>query len=451
MAGGSNEKTGGRDWIYTGEISGRFQKIHRATGVVLYTILFFTPWVNVGGHPAVSVDLAARRLFLLGQVFTPRDSIFLVLLLLGAAFTLFFLTSLFGRLWCGYTCPQTVFLEELIRPIERFWEGSRGQRMKADQQPTRFPVLAKKAGKQISFLLVSFVLAMALTSFFVAPLDLWTGNASLGMYGVMASVALLLFFDFTWFREQMCNYICPYARFQGALTDDYSIGIEYDAIRGEPRKKGRRKAGDAHAGSCVDCGKCASVCPQGVDIRNGFQMECINCARCIDACSGVMAKFEQPSLIRYTTIAEQQGRKQKWLRPRTVAYAALLSGLGTMFLVLSNGRHRIEATVNRAPGTLYQLDADGWVRNTFLLQVANNDLEQTLSVTVRLDGLPGAELVVPPIQVAPAGQVNVPLVVRVPASSTLDRTTPLQITVSGDEDERVVATTFKSGTAPLEG
>jgi cytochrome c oxidase accessory protein FixG len=451
---GSNPQTGQREWIYAAKVKGRFQRYHRLLSLVLYTVLFVTPWVKIGGHPALQLDLAARRMFFFGAVYTPRDSIFLVLHLLGAAFTLFFLTSLFGRLWCGFACPQTVFLEELIRPIERFWEGSRGKRMAADRKPLTGAVLARKVAKHASFALVAFLLAMALTSYITGPVPLWTGQATAGAYLGMAAVAGALFFDFAWFREQFCNYLCPYARFQGALTDEHSFVIEYDAVRGEPRMKGkaaRQKA--AKVGACIDCNKCVTVCPQGVDIRKGYQLECINCARCVDACTSVMDKLGHESLVRYTTQAERQGGKQKWLRPRTVAYMALLSTIATALLVLSNGRVGIEATVNRLPGSLYQVDADGWTRNTFMLNVSNNNVSDPLTVQVSLDGLPDAELVVPPITVDPAGAINVPLVVRVPPTAELDRTMGFDVQVTGDSGEqRVVHATFKSGTTvPLEG
>ena len=451
---GSNPQTGRRAWIYPAAIKGRFQRYHRAVAAVLYTILFVTPWIQVGGHPAVQLDVAARRMFLLGSVYTPRDSIFLVLHLLGAAFTLFFITSLFGRMWCGYACPQTVFLEELIRPIERFWEGSRGKRMMADRKPLTGEVLARKVAKHASFAVVAVVLSMAMMSFFTGPVPLWTGQASAGAYMVTAAVAGALLFDFSWFREQFCNYLCPYARFQGALTDEHSFVIEYDVARGEPRMKGKEsQRAAAAAGGCIDCNKCVTVCPQGIDIRNGYQLECINCARCVDACTGVMNRRGMDSLVKYTTVTQREGGQQKWLRPRTVAYMALLSTIATVLIVLSNGRQAVEATVNRLPGSLYQVDDDGWTRNTFMLSLTNNDVDAPMAVTVTVDGLPDAQLVVPPIQVAPAGTANLPLVVRTPPGAELDRTTPIDVRIHTDGGlQMTVPTTFKSGTdVPLEG
>lgn len=456
MAGGTDPTTGKRQWVYAAKVKGKFQRIHRISGVLLNLLLFLTPWIPIGGHPAVQLDLAQRRLFLLGSVFTPRDTIFLVLMLLGAAFTLFFVTALFGRLWCGYACPQTVFLEEFIRPIETFWEGDRGKRMAGDKKPWTARKVLRKLGKHTSFAVVAAVIAMTFVSYFSGPVPLWTGAASVGAYSMVAAVGAALFVDFAWFREQFCNYLCPYARFQGALTDDHSVVIEYDAPRGEPRMKGKsRKVAlqlNNDVGACIDCNKCVAVCPQGIDIRDGFQLECINCARCVDACTIVMDKKGQDSLVRYTTIADSTGEGSRWLRPRTVGYTALLTGLATAFLFLAANRHSLEATVNRAPGTLFQVDDDGWTRNTYLLNISNNAADNADTVAVSLDGIDGAELIVPPIQVDSAHAVNVPLVVRVPPGASVSRTTPVRITVRTEADEVTVDTTFKSGEAlKLEG
>ncbi len=456
MAGGTDPKTGKREWVYAASVKGRFQRLHRASGIILNTLLFVTPWIPIGGHPAVQLDLTSRRMFLLGATFTPRDTIFLVLMLLGAAFTLFFATALFGRLWCGYACPQTVFLEEFIRPIERFWEGDRGKRMALDKKGWTVAKVARKVGKMASYAAVAGIIGMAIVSYFAGPVPLWTGTASAGAYIGVLAFAVPLFIDFAWFREQFCNYLCPYARFQGALTDDHSVVIEYDTPRGEPRLGGKKRklalAIGEDTGSCIDCNKCVAVCPQGIDIRDGFQLECINCARCVDACTIVMEKKGEESLVRYTTIAETTGKGQRWLRPRTVGYTALLTGLATAFLFLAANRHGIEATVNRAPGTLFQVDEDGWTRNTFLLNISNNQSDTATNVAVTLDGIDGAELIVPPITVTAANSVNVPLVVRVPPGMDAARTTPIQIKVRTELDTVIVDTTFKSGhSLTLEG
>lgn len=432
--------TGSRQWVYPRSIQGRFQRIHRITGIVFALFLIVAPWIPINGNPAVRVDLPARRLYLLGTVYTAADGFLLVLLALLAAFSLFFFTALFGRMWCGYVCPQTVFLEEWVRPIEKFFEGDRGMRMRRDAGPWTFDKVWRKAGKLTAFALVAVFFAMSLQAWFAGPVALWTGQAGPVDYVFVGIVATGLFLDWAWFREQLCIYVCPYARFQSALTDDESLIIGYNVGRGEPRAKGRAAA---KAGNCIDCAKCVQVCPMGIDIRDGFQLECINCARCVDACEDVMGALGHPSLVRYTTIASDEGRKTRLFRPRTLVYAGLLSTLTAAIVLLSTLRADLEVTVNRAPGTLYQVDADGLVRNTFLLQVDNNDPVDAHSYTVQVTGIDGAEVIVPPLTIEAMKGSTVPLVVRAPAQE-LPPSTPLQVIVSSETDEVRLNTTFRA-------
>lgn len=433
-----------RAWVYTGSVKGRFQRLHRISGVVLQAILFVTPWITVGEHPAFLLDLAGRRLFALGAIFTPRDTLFLVLIGLFAAFSLFLFTSLAGRLWCGFACPQTVFLEEWIRPIESAIEGERGKRISRDKGPWVWDKTWRKALKWTIFALVAVVVAMTLMSWFSPARALWTGEASLVTYALTGILSAVLFADFAWFREQFCNYLCPYARFQGALTDDESQVLAYNVTLGEP---GRGTKAAASTGACINCNKCVAVCPQGIDIREGYQLECIACARCVDACEGVMAKLEHEPLIRYTTVTTDLGQKPRLLRPRTVAYGAILSLVATVFLVKMNGRHDLEVAVNRAPGTLFTVDADGWVRNTYLLEVHNNHgISGQTPLTVSVMGIAGAEIIVPPLVLDSNETLRVPLVVRVPPDAELSRTSPLEVHVTASFDAVVVQTTFKNHT-----
>ena len=249
--------------------------------------------------------------------------------------------------------------------------------------------------------------------------------------------------DFTWFREQFCNYLCPYARFQSALTDAETLLIAYDPARGEPRAAGPEAAAD---GRCIECKKCVVVCPQGIDIRDGFQLECIQCARCIDACTEVMDNLGHETLIEYSSLAESEGQKVRRWRPRTVVYAAMLVGILVAGTALAVIRIPFEATVNRTPGTLFTIDPDGAVRNTFLLQVTNNDTaEEPMVFQVVVEGLPGAEVLTDVFELSSTQTRTLPLVVRVPASSGIGRTTPIQVRVSSRAGEVILATTFKSG------
>ncbi len=388
-----------RQWVYTAGVKGRFQKIHRWTGLFLQAILFVTPWISIEGRPAVRIDLPARRIFALGSVYTASDAIFLVLALLVAVFGLFLVTALWGRLWCGYACPQTVFLEEWIRPIEKLVEGERGVRMQRAKAPWAWPNLWRRVVKLTAFAGVAVLVGMTTVSWFAGARELWTGAAGVGAYGTVAFLAAVMFADFAWFREQFCNYLCPYARFQGALSDEGSLAVHYSVDRGEPRKGG---------GDCIDCKKCVAVCPQGIDIRQGFQLECIACGRCIDACDGVMGKLGKPNLITYQPL-----EKKPLLRPRTVAYGALLLGLTTALVFNVATHDGLDASVARAPGTLFTVDADGWTRNVYLLKVVNTSLRPGDAV-VKAEGLPvDAEVTIPPVRLDPAATTTVPVVVRV--------------------------------------
>jgi cytochrome c oxidase accessory protein FixG len=436
--------SGTREWVYPQSVQGRFTRIRRWTFLGLHLILFATPWIYVEGHPALRIDIPGRRVFLLGEIFTASDTIFLLLLLLFLAFSLFFFTAILGRIWCGYACPQTVFLETWIRPIELWIEGDRSQRKRRDTRGLSLDLAWRKAAKWSLFLSVSFLLGMAFVSLFSGARELWTGRAGPVAYSLVAATTLIWFWDFTWFREQFCNFLCPYARFQSALTDDETLLIAYDLRRGEPREPGRAAAAD---GRCIECGKCVAVCPQGIDIRDGFQLECIQCARCIDACAGVMERLGHPTLVRYTSVSQEEGRRARRFQPRTLVYAALLAALFIAGGALGAGRVPFEATVNRAPGSLFTVDADGFVRNTYLLKITNNAPGGPIQFHVSVVGLPDAEVIsqAEGVEVGSTVTRTIPLIIRVQGDAGLARTTPIQVHIRSPGAEVIVSTTFKTG------
>lgn len=433
--------SGVRKWVYPQSIKGTWQKVHRWSALAFHLFLIVTPWIYINGHPAVRIDLPDRRVYLLGQIFTATDGLFIALMGMTAAFLLFMVTALFGRVWCGYICPQTVLLEEWVRPIEKFFEGDRAKRKKRDAGPWNFDKIWRKAAKWTAFMAVAFFLSMSFGQWFAGSYEIWTFQAGPVDYGLVGIFTLVWFADFAWFREQLCNYVCPYARFQGALTDKHSLTISYDAQRGEPRKKGKARAQE---GGCIDCNKCVVVCPQGIDIRDGFQLECISCARCIDACDTVMTKFGHKSLVRYSTEAADKGQAAfRLFRPRTIVYGGLLATLIGAMVILLVTHGTIEAQLNRAPGTHFTIDPDDMVRNTFMLRVANNDAQaQDVDYAVSIDGLDGAELIVPDLQLDSRESRTVPVIVRLPADKS-SRTLPFTLTVSNGDEARTLNATFK--------
>ena len=432
-----------REWVYPQSISGRFTTIRRWTFLGLHVLLLVTPWITINGNPALRVDLPARTVYLFGSIFTSSDTIFLLLLLWFAAFALFFFTAVFGRIWCGYACPQTVFLESWIRPVEVWIEGDRLTRRRRDLAGWSFDRAWRKLAKWSVFLAVALFLSMGGMSIFAGARELWTGQAGPVEYSLVAIFTGFWFIDFTWFREQFCSYVCPYARFQSVLADEETLIITYNTERGEPRKAGKQAAKD---GRCIECTKCVVVCPQGIDIRDGYQLECIQCARCVDACTSVMNKLGHPTLVAYGSIAESEGRKVRRWRPRTITYAAILVGIMGASGVLLARRIPFEATVNRAPGSLYTLDADGYTRNTFLLKITNKSpAVEPVEYEISVAGLDDAEVLMNVVELGSTETRTIPLIVRVPTSAELARTTPFEVRVAAEDGTVVLSPTFKSG------
>lgn len=437
--------SGSREWVYAQSVQGRFQRLHRLSGFALLAFLVVIPWLSWGDQPLFRMDVPARKVYAFGAIFTTADGFILALTGFFAAFSLFFFTSLFGRLWCGYACPQTVFLEEFIRPIEALIEGDRGVRMARDKKGWTFDKAWRFVAKQLAFLAVAVFVSGSFMGWFVDVRDVWTASASTTTYAITAFFAGIWYFDFAWFREQMCNLVCPYARFQGALCDDESLVVTYDVAHAEPR--GGKDAKEE--GRCIDCKKCVTVCPQGIDIRDGFQLECVTCGRCIDACEGVMGKLGKPSLVVYSTVAEQEGRQARWIRPRTVVYMGLLTAIAAGILGLITLHSPIEAHVARAPGSLYTLDNDGFVRNTYIVDIVNRDGDADADTfTITVTGLEGAEVLAAPLKLAAAESRTVPVVVRVPANQSVSRTVPLLFHVHVGEYEVTRNATFKTPGAP---
>jgi cytochrome c oxidase accessory protein FixG len=481
---------GTRRWVYDQHIWGRFQRLRVWTFLGLHLILFGLPWLKVAGNPALLFDLPHRQLYAFGAIFTPKDTLLLMLLAMFLAFSLFFFTALFGRLWCGYACPQTVLLDSWVRPVERWLEGEFTTRRRRDAGPWSRDKLWRKLTKWGVFALAAFAVAMSFMGFFVPATLLWTGGASGTAYWLVAIFTAVWFLDFTWFREQFCNYLCPYARFQSVMVDDRTLTISYDMARGEPRGGKQARV----EGRCIECDKCVNVCPQGIDIRDGFQLECIGCARCIDACHDVMGRFGHESLVRYGSLAQlsyaatgagasadgrgpvavptlgdaaeaaatgrtppgpplspPSMRRRTRVRPRVVVYSLLLLGLLAAMAGIVSTRVPFDAGIARAPGSLFTVDDDGYVRNTFLVRIANNAAGatgETLAFRFSVEGLPaGAEVMAQELSLRSTESRIVPLVVRMPTAAAGARTLRMKLHVVAPTGERVLDMTFKSGGA----
>jgi cytochrome c oxidase accessory protein FixG len=363
--------------VYPREVQGRFARLRTLSVWVLLGVFYLLPWLQWDGRQAVLFDLPARKFFILGLVFWPQDFIFLTWLLIIAALALFFFTAIGGRLWCGYACPQTVWTETFLW-MERFAEGDRAARVKLDKAPWSPTKLARKSLKQLLWVTFALWTGFTFVGFFT-PIRTLSGEAMTWALGPWEAF-WILFYGFAtygnagYLREQVCKYMCPYARFQGAMFDLDTLVITYDERRGEPR--GSRKRGtDARSqglGDCIDCTMCVQVCPTGIDIRKGLQIECIACAACIDVCDDVMDKMGSPrGLIRYTTQHAVEHKPTRVLRPRTLIYGVILGLLTVGFGVALALRSPASLDVIRDRNVLFRLADDGSVDNVYTIRILN--------------------------------------------------------------------------------
>jgi cytochrome c oxidase accessory protein FixG len=414
---------GRRIAIHTLDVRGRFMRARRIVFAALIAVYVAAPLVKIGGHPAIHLDVAGRRFFLFGGTFNAQD--FWIVLFIGTAlvFTLLFLTAWRGRVWCGWACPQTVFLEALYRPIERLVEGPRSRRVKAARARWTPARAGRAALKHGLYLALSALLAHVALSLFLSAAELAAmvregpaRHPAAFTWAVATTGAL--WFNFGWFREQLCVVLCPYGRLQSVLHDRDSILIGYDVRRGEPRAPIRKRAA-APTGDCIDCRKCVHACPTAIDIRDGLQMECLACAQCVDVCDEVMVKIGRaPGLIRYTSLNQLDGQPHRVLRPRLHVYAAAAAvALGALAVALG-GRTPFEATVVRQPGVPWVVEGER-VRNQLEVHVTNKGsgaarfalaVESPVAADVRLGD---QNLELPSL-----GDARVPLIISVDRRAT---------------------------------
>jgi len=367
--------------VYPRDVTGTFASLRKLAVIVLLGLYYILPWINWGGHQSVLFDLPARKFYIFNLTFWPQDFIFLTLMLIIAGLTLFFVTAVAGRLWCGYACPQTVWTEVYLW-MERWVEGDRSKRIKLDASPWNANKILRKAAKQ--FLWIGFALWTGFTfvGFFTPIREL--GHSVLTFQLGSWETFWLLFYSLATYgnagilREQVCKYMCPYARFQSAMFDKDTLVIAYDEARGEPRG-GRRKSDDPSEqglGDCIGCTLCVQVCPTGIDIREGLQIECIACAACIDVCDQVMDKMDyKKGLIKYTTEHKLSGKDTRVLRPRIIVYLILLLSLiaGVAFSV--NNRVLLRADLLRDRNALYRELPGDLIENVYTLKLINMDLK----------------------------------------------------------------------------
>jgi cytochrome c oxidase accessory protein FixG len=408
-------------------------------------VFYGLPWLTWNDRPMVLFDLATRRFYLFGLVLWPQDFIYLTGLLVICAYSLFLFTAIAGRLWCGYACPQTVYTE-IFMAIEGFFEGNWQKRKKLDSAPWSLEKVARKGGKQLAWIVLALWTGISFVGYFVPIRQLVFELASLS--GTAWETFWVGFYAFaTWgnagfMREQVCKYMCPYARFQSAMLDKHSLIISYDDHRGEPRGSRPRKADPKTLakGDCIDCGLCVAVCPTGIDIRKGLQYECIGCAACIDVCNDVMDKMDYPrGLIRYgTQDAISRGERainivKVALRPRILVYTAVLLVLVTAIGVSLMRRTDFKADVIRDRNALGRVYDDGRIENVYRLQLMNTS-EQPRKFTISVRGMPGLVLdSEPKVQMQAAQTRFVPLRVQTRATDLPPGSHPIEVLIQADD------------------
>ena len=377
---------GSRYFLHPADVHGRWTTLRRLFGYALIAIWILLPWIPINGEPALFFDVENRRFHVFGLTLVPQDLWVMFFGISGLGFLLFFVTSLLGRVWCGWACPYTVFLDHVYRRIERWIEGDAPARRKLAAAPWTTQKIAKRVLKHGLYALCAALIAHIFLSYFVSLERLYTYMqesplAHATSFGIVVFLTAVLWFCFGYFREQFCVIMCPYGRLQSALTDDDSIVIGYDETRGEPRGPKGKTEGD-----CIDCHRCVNVCPTGIDIRNGLQLECIGCTACIDACDDIMRKIDRPTgLIRYDSMNGLAGKKRRLLRPRIFAYIGLgLLGLGAFGFTATKQARPYTAQVSKVAmgGQPFLADATG-VRNFYQLRFLNKRNRQaTFDVTL---------------------------------------------------------------------
>ena len=400
-----------RKSIHPMRVSGFFRKLKWRLMIVMLAIYYITPWIRWDrgeGIPdqAVLIDLAHRRFFFFFIEIWPQEFYYVAGMLIMAGIGLFLVTSVLGRAWCGYACPQTVWVDVFVH-VERWIEGDRNARFRLEKAPWSGAKLRKRIVKYAAWLLIALATGGAWVFYFAdAPtlfVDLFTGEAATVAYATVAVLTATTFVFGGFMREQVCTYMCPWPRIQGAMLDENSLTVTYHDWRGEPRGRGKKAAAEAPKGDCIDCNLCVAVCPMGIDIRNGSQLECITCALCIDACNGVMAKTGgAPNLISYSSLnayeAEAEGREvtsaiKTALRPRTLIYAGLwaLVGLAMLFMLMTRDTLDVNVLHDRNPQYIQLADAS--VRNGYTIKLLNMEQEPR-RILLAISGLPGALMTV---------------------------------------------------------
>jgi cytochrome c oxidase accessory protein FixG len=448
------DKEGRRKWLYPNQPKGRFYRARTALTWLMLVLMFGGPFVKIHGNPLLMINVVERKFSMLGVIFWPQDNLVFALGFLLFLTGIAVFTAAFGRLWCGWTCPQTVMMEMVFRKIEYLIEGSATEQKALRRAPWTASKVAKKAAKHGIFFALSFIIGNTLLAYIIgidALKKIVTDDPRMHLSGLtfMALFTLVFYAIFARFREQACTFICPYGRFQSTLIDENTIVVAYDYRRGEERGRLRRSENSDQrlnrgVGDCIDCFKCVTVCPTGIDIRNGTQMECVNCTACIDACDEVMTKIARPrGLIRFASLNGIEKGEPIRITPRIVGYCLILLALCAGLITLLLTRSDVDVTLLRAPGALFQSTPEGKISNLYLLKLTNKTRRE-MPVELKLENIAGALTVLGgELNLAAEKQSEASVLIEIASDQLASGNTPVSVGVySADKKLETIKTIF---------
>lgn len=449
------DKYGRRIWVYPKKPAGKYHRWRVLVATLLLTIMVVLPFIKLNGKPFVLLDVLQRKFILFGAVFWPQDFHILALSFLALIIFIVLFTAIYGRIWCGWACPQTVFMEMVFRKIEYWIEGDYNKQRELNNAPMSMNKFWKKFAKHSIFISISFLVSNIILSYIVGidkvyamiydgPFD------HLGTFAAIVGNAGVFYFVYSWFREQACTYVCPYGRLQSVLIDKNTLVVAYDYKRGEPRAK-FKKVQPENTGDCVDCAACVKVCPTGIDIRNGTQLECVNCTACMDACDDVMEKVNRPKgLIRYASINNiEEGTKFSFGARTTLYTVALILLLGVITYLLST-RSQVDANILKATGSTYQYTENNHIANLYTVTLINKSFEP-LNLQLHLMDMKGTIKIIgkQDLNISPGGLLETTIIVELDRSEIKNTRNEINIGLySGNKLIQKIKTGF---TGPVPG
>ena len=430
---------GDRIWIFPKKPSGKFYNARTLFSMVLLVLLYGLPFVKINGNPLVLLNILERKIILFGVPFGPHDFHLFVIAMILAIISTFLFTVVYGRIFCGWLCPQTIFMEMVYRKIEYLIEGDANKQKALSKMNWNGEKIFKKSFKHGIFYAIAFITANTFLAYIIGIDELFKiiqDPIAAHTTGLLAIFIFsgVFYFVFAFFREQACIMVCPYGRLQGVMLDEDSVVISYDNIRGEPR--GVSKEENSGLGDCVDCKACVQVCPTGIDIRNGTQLECVNCTACIDACDAIMDKVDKPrGLIRYASINEIEKGVRSLLTPRSIGYSAVIVILFTVLGFMMSARGDFELSILRTPGMMYQQYDSLHVSNLYDFVLTNKTFDR-IPATIELDGIDGEIKVIGSDLVAePQGIIEAKIMVIIKDDDIKQLNTPIYIVVKARDEE----------------